>query len=359
MSVEYHSKNNFLETREQDSYEKYDSRDIFPNFPKNALVELSNSCNHKCVFCANPRMNRGKGVLTLELYQQFVAEAVELGLKELGLYTTGEPFVIKNLNEYIKIAKDCGVEYIYITTNGALATESKIIEAIDCGLSSIKFSVNAGTRETYKLIHGKDDFDKVISLIKFISKYRKEKNIDIKLMASCVVTKFVEPEKEILKNILWPYVDDIAFYGVSSQNGQSLEQLSHLASSMTDEYPEVGAAPPCSMLWNRIHVTQEGYLTLCCIDYENALTYADLNKTTLKDAWENDIIVSMRKRHQTQKLDRTLCKNCLYGTDDKVFPISNHGHNLWSASTLALSSNRQKGTKSVLKRIDNLKNNSE
>ena len=27
-------------------------------FPKDAYVELTNACNHACVFCANPKMKR-------------------------------------------------------------------------------------------------------------------------------------------------------------------------------------------------------------------------------------------------------------------------------------------------------------
>ena len=27
---------------------------VDPPFPKNIMIELSNACNHKCVFCTNP-----------------------------------------------------------------------------------------------------------------------------------------------------------------------------------------------------------------------------------------------------------------------------------------------------------------
>ena len=32
-------------------------------FPENALIELSNACNHFCVFCNNPRMKRKVNIL--------------------------------------------------------------------------------------------------------------------------------------------------------------------------------------------------------------------------------------------------------------------------------------------------------
>ena len=35
-------------------------------------------------------------------------------------------------------------------------------KAINNGLDSIKFSIHGGTSETYKKIHGKNDFERVI-----------------------------------------------------------------------------------------------------------------------------------------------------------------------------------------------------
>jgi len=343
----------FMEERHSQVYttKKEYSKNLFPSFPKTSLVELSNGCNHACIFCTNPRMERKIGRLDVNLYEKFIRQGRQLGMKEVGLYTTGEPFLMKNINDYIKIAKKNGIEYIFITTNGGLTEPEKLISAIESGLDSIKFSVNAGTRESYKLVHGVDDFDKVVNNIKYLSKHIKENNINLKLMVSCIITKHIEDEEEILKNLLLPYIDEIVFYGVNSQFGQSIEQIKHLESSLTDPPPAKGKAKPCSMVWNRVHLTKEGYLTLCCADYENALTYADLNHTSLKDAWHNQVITEMRKKHQSQCLEGTLCDNCLYGVEDPHYPLTNIGHD---DITIPLTSAKKRGTESVNKRISEL-----
>jgi molybdenum cofactor biosynthesis enzyme MoaA len=345
----------FMEERHTQVYttkEDY-SKNVFPSFPKTSLVELSNGCNHACIFCTNSRMERKIGRLSLELYEEFLKQATDLGLEEVGLYTTGEPFLMKNINDYIKLAKKYGIKYVFITTNGALTSPEKLVSAIEAGLDSIKFSVNAGSKESYRLVHGKDDFDKVINNIKFLSNYREKNNIDLKLMVSCVVTKEVEDEQDLLKDLILPYIDEIVFYGVNSQFGQSLDQIKLLKSNLSDDPPPIGTADPCSMIWNRVHVTREGYLTLCCADYENALTYADLNSTTLKEAWHNSTITNMRKRHKTQCLDGTLCKNCLYGTEEAHYPLSDIGHKEVSKP---LKSEKKRGIISVAKRIKELAN---
>ena len=71
-------------------------------------------------------------------------------------------FLNNELEIYISFCKRIGFEYIYITTNGVYATADKIEKLCKAGLSSIKFSINSATKETYKKIHGRDNFDIVI-----------------------------------------------------------------------------------------------------------------------------------------------------------------------------------------------------
>ncbi|MBL4654513.1 MAG: radical SAM protein [Bacteroidia bacterium] len=146
-----------------------------PPFPKDLLIETTNACNHRCVFCAQPKMTRTKKVMPKEKVVSILQEARKLGAEKVGLYSGAEPLADKNLIDYIKITKALGYTYIYISTNGAIGKNDKFKEIIDAGLDSIKFSFNAGTRESYKIVHGRDDWDQVVSNIRFVSEYRKKK----------------------------------------------------------------------------------------------------------------------------------------------------------------------------------------
>ena len=326
--------------------------DELPPFPKNAMVELSNWCNHACVFCTNPRMERGKGFLSEDVYQRFVREAVELGVEELGLYSTGEPFFTKNLAEHVRYAKGLGVRYVYLTSNAALATPDRATAVLEAGLDSIKFSVNAGSREKYRLVHGHDDFDKVIANIRFISELKKQRFPKLKVFASCVVTSPVDDELDEIRALLEPLVDEIQFSPIHNQSGQTHEQFALLKSERSKDPPPQGQASPCFMLWKRVHLTYEGFLSLCCVDYEGSLRYADLNQTSLREAWVNETMREMRRRQILQELHGTLCQNCLYGTQEKVRPISPVGRE--QDAQALLESSDEKGTASVNERIGKL-----
>ena len=113
-----------------------------PPFPKNCIVELTNACNHACIFCTNPKMMRKISYLSKDTFNNFITQAKSLGLEEVGFYATGEPFMVKDIDWYITAAKKIGLNRVYVTTNGALASLEKIEKLVECGLDSIKFSIN-------------------------------------------------------------------------------------------------------------------------------------------------------------------------------------------------------------------------
>mgnify|MGYP000853632999 FL=1 len=100
-----------------------------PPFPKtNFLMELSNVCNHACIFCTHQKMQRKVGRMDQALGFDILRQAYELGTREVGFYATGEPFLIPELPAYIQKAKEIGYTYVYLTSNGAMATPERIRE---------------------------------------------------------------------------------------------------------------------------------------------------------------------------------------------------------------------------------------
>ncbi|MCH2226842.1 MAG: radical SAM protein [Candidatus Caenarcaniphilales bacterium] len=302
---------NFLKERMKDSsVVSAESLILKPPFPYNMLVELSNYCNHSCVFCTNPQMQRKIGFLDFQLLKNILIEAYTNGTREIGLYRTGEPFAFGQLNEVISMARDIGFEYIYITTNGSLATPEKLIQAIESGLNSIKFSVNAATRETYKMIHGSDDFEQVMSNIKFLKEYRDSNNLNLKIGSSFVTTSETEHEVSIYESIFKDLVDSYVTVKAHNQGGNMTEYTS---------FNTISA--PCHIPFNRLHISCEGYLTMCCADFENYLVVADLKEVTLTEAWHSEKAQDLRRKHIENKLEGTLCYNCITGLNTKISPL--------------------------------------
>ena len=86
---------------------------------------------------------------------------------------------------------------------------------MDAGLDSIRVSVNAADRDTYKELHGTDDFDNVLNNIKFLHQYIKEKELKVATSLSCVITKKTLGIQNDVRELFDKYVDDILFIPVT------------------------------------------------------------------------------------------------------------------------------------------------
>ena len=294
-------------------------------FPKkNLLIEVTNNCNNKCVFCYNDCMKRNRGFIDKDLCFRVLKEAYELGMREVGFYVTGEPLLDKRLTMFIKRAKEIGYTYIYITTNGILANLDRVKKLYDAGLNSIKYSINASNREDYLLIHGTDNFNKVIKNLSEVYDWKKKNNINIKLYVSYITVDLTNKEKEIDK-LFKNSCDEYIVMSAINQGGliPDICSISHSKEAINSNFKI-----PCSYPFKNIIVTWEGYLTGCCMDFENLLAYADLNKESLSEAWNNKIIKDFRKKQLKGDVKKTICDNCIYNKKSVPKALSNKLCNL-------------------------------
>ncbi|MBQ3669888.1 MAG: radical SAM protein [Treponema sp.] len=279
-----------------------------PPFPyTNFLVETSNACNHECLFCAHQKMKRKVGKIDSEFLYNVLQQAYDLGTREVGFYATGEPFLVKELPDYIKKAKEIGYEYVYLTSNGSIATPEKIRAVIDAGLDSIKFSINAPNRELYEFIHGHDDFDTVMEHLRYLNQYRKESGRNYKIYITGILTRFTEPYKDDYFKVFYGLADQIVFKYVYNQGGYMPE-----IDTLLKCYSDGEAFRRCNLPFDAICVTCEGYLSVENADFENMLVVADLNKVSLKDGWYGEKMKEVRRMFLDDKLCGTLCDGCVH-----------------------------------------------
>lgn len=284
---------------------------LMPPFPRHVNVELSNTCNHSCTFCAYSLMERTHGNINIERLERWLAEAYDLGSRELGLHSGAEPFVSPHLEHFTGYAKRLGYEYVYISTNASLATPARMKRVIDEGMDSIKFSINAGDRQTYQKIHGRDHFDLVLEHVRFASDYRG-KNKKPYLAISFVETGENQHTVEALRARTVGWVDEFVSFKASNQNGQ-------LPGSGT--WIPAAENNVCAIPFKKLYISWEGFVRVCCNDYENLLAIEDLEGMTLKEAFHSKRFQAFRKRHMENRLEGTLCHNCKNDCVSSVQPL--------------------------------------
>ena len=71
------------------------------------------------------------------------------------------------------------------------------------------------------------------------------------------------------------------------------------------------SSKPCQLPFNRYHLTAEGYLTACCVDYELDLVFGNIKEDSLKNIWNNDTVQKLRDKHIKDELSGLLCDQCM------------------------------------------------
>lgn len=317
-----------LSDRYKAKLEQYNVKNIPPQHPSMDGVllqlEVTNACNHRCIFCPNHDSSRSKMFIDFDFAARCIKECASfLGKeKKICFHMNGEPFLYKKLPDLIKLAKDEGFDYIFVTTNGTVGTEEYLAKIFESGLDSIKFSINAGTREDYIRVHGRDDFEKAISALKFAHNWRKEHNQNLKIFVSCVGIKQNRSGLINLKNIVSDYCDEVLFYYPCAYVGQEIESVKDMRCDLSDlplETFDIRHTKPCPVLWNSINITCEGYMALCCSSgLDNRLIIEDVRDKSIKDAWLGERMQLMRAKHSGGGVYDTPCYSCI--TENKYNP---------------------------------------
>lgn len=288
-------------------------------------LEVTNVCNHACQFCPNRKLERKRCFLERDLGMRVIKEASEMGIKRGGFFIMGEPLLNEDTLDYYSYARDLGFDFLFLTTNGSLATEEKIRRTFEAGVKSLKFSINGGSPDTYEKIHGKRDYDKAMAALRYARKYRDEHNVDCRILSSFIVTKDNAHEIKSHYENIRDYVDDFAFFGMATYASAVLNETDEIKTDFDSEnvaHVEFNTSSPCALLQNTVNVTCEGFLTLCVTDPTNMAAIEDLHNMSLKDAWYSDRMAKIRQMHKDGKIVGTLCDNCVNRKTDKVEPFN-------------------------------------
>ncbi|MBM3252758.1 MAG: radical SAM protein [Candidatus Omnitrophica bacterium] len=173
--------------------------DIYPVYIE---ISPSGTCNHRCIFCAFEYLNYKSQFIDKKVLKRTLRGLAKCRVKSIMFSGEGEPFLHKNLPEFILYAKQVGLD-VACAINGVLFTP-EIAKQCLSALTWIKVSINAGTRKTYSKIHGckEKDFDKVIFNLKEAVDIKRQNGHPCTIGAQIVLLPENIKEIEILANSL-------------------------------------------------------------------------------------------------------------------------------------------------------------
>lgn len=132
-------------------------------------VSVTERCNIRCQYCMPEEgvpLFQKTEILTFEEISTLVSWFAESGVRKIR-FTGGEPTIRKNLNQLVSMINQIpGIETIAITTNGILLKE-QLPDLVKAGMTQFNISLDTLSREKFKKISLRDDFDRVMESIDF------------------------------------------------------------------------------------------------------------------------------------------------------------------------------------------------
>lgn len=294
--------------------------------PRSVKIELTARCNYKCSFCARSQRLRDQKEMARETFEHLLLEMREAGVEEIGLFYLGESFMCKWLEDAVRFAKHtAGFPYVFLTTNGSLATPERVKGLFEAGLDSLKYSLNYADADQFEEIArvNRTLFDTMMDNIKASRAVRDEveqrTGHRCGLYGSYIAYDDEQGERmtEMAEEMAL-YLDEVyalPLYGQAGPQSSPMQEAGMVPTGGNTGRADNPVKPlPCWATLTEGHITWDGKLSACCWDHNDGLTMGDLNELSFMDAWNSEKFQALRRAHLAEDVRGTICEGCIYGS---------------------------------------------
>ncbi len=286
---------------------KNNCHEAAPKKPLSLDLELAAICDLACPYCFRQTYVTPDKVMPKELAFKLIDQASDIGIPSIKFNWRGEPLLHPNIHEIIKYAKDKGILDTIINTNATRLDKVMAKKLIDSGLDQIIYSFDGGTKETYE----KNRIGR-FSDNKFDDVYKNIRNFDLVKQSlsspfpwtkiQMILTPDTYSEQENFIDLFSDCVDEVVV-NQYTERGQSIDLLSQKDKEkydikiknleLSDNVPfmklsngEIKVSKkrlPCEQPFQRIMVTYDGRVSMCCYDWGSMYTIGYVSDKCFKD----------------------------------------------------------------------------
>ena len=294
------------------------NQNIYPHF---ISIETSNFCNLHCPECPvekNNRSSHDKTTFSFELYKKLIDE-LKPTLQHVILYFQGEPFLCKQLVDFIKYTHESGI-YSSTSTNGQFLNKQIAREIVLSGLDKLIVSIDGTTQEVYETYRVGGNLQKAIDGIKNIVEWKKElKSITPLVEIQFLVLKTNEHQMKEMQTLSKSLsADRITFKSAQLydfEHGNDLlttkNRYARYKRTKDGKYKIKGRQPNrCWRMWSGAVINVHGEVLPCCFDKSSGNSFGNINEQSFLECWQSSKATNFRNRIINNRMQFDMCKNC-------------------------------------------------
>ncbi|KAA0688642.1 radical SAM/SPASM domain-containing protein [Azospirillum brasilense] len=282
--------------------------------PFSLLIDPSNGCNFRCVFCAtgNPELlkeiGRPRGAMKFDLFRKIADDiaAFDAPIKSVHLYKDGEPLVNTRIEHMVHLLKSRGLaRHVEMTSNGSLLTPERADALLAAGLDAMRVSVYGASDAMYKRITRRfDRFQTVVDNVAYLYRRKTELGRDFHLHCKIINVELTEEERQSFIDTFTPIADSLFVHPL---HGEALADESAFAVA-----PDT-ARKVCSEPFLKLAINFNGEVSVCCADWGMGTIVGNVAEESLRDIWNGERLRDFRLKHLEGRRDEIeACRGCSY-----------------------------------------------
>ena len=295
-----------------------------------AVIEINGGCNYSCQMCpqqkgADGKPGRHKDFLkkmSLDEFEDNVADCAEHGLRVVNLDGSGEATLNSDLPNYIQIVNKYGCESV-IFSNGYKMQGQFMQDCVDAGLNFFRFSIIGSNAEEYQQWMDSMNFESVIQNAKDMVEYATDKDCKVGTYHLITDTKYQDEQLNRYKEI----VEDIGCV-------TEIWRMHNWSGKYKPLYNREGEKKTCGRPFSPDVVIRAGGLdgktgavAPCCqvLGRDEEAVLGHTSENTIEEIWNGKEYTQLREGHTTGDYP-DYCRDCDFLIDDtEVLVYTNHG----------------------------------
>lgn len=280
------------------------------DYPRHIRLEIHRGCNRRCKFCGIQSTSKINTQMSPETFNKAILPNIQPELRRLDFAMHGEPLMNPNILDYVAAlrTKHSKLQISILSNADYLSSYGNdfLLRLFDAGLNFFHTDLYNSRAE-----------EKFLTYLRSNKEQYKSNNIRI----LDFYRSRVNP---------WSYRGpDAKYILLCSENNREdiiTRRLHNVGGNMDYSYwkkvnkqlQDLPSTDKCIEPFKSAAIISTGELCLCCVDWSRSCILADLNNTTLYDAWNSEFINKIR--YALHHGRRDIIPTCMW-CDKKCFRV--------------------------------------